>query len=183
MRDFHRALTDLIDSESDPSVQILAIKSSCEVLSGEVWREPEAEINIDMREAVHSALDSCTTFLHGCGQETVLSVVGAHVTTELDQMERLDSFLITQDRDNDTEIFDHYFNKIRPRVVRSGLGRNNADGTDSTLSEEKMLLRQDIWITLQFRMSCWWLLHDFEENDAMILPPRLMDSRLPVFIL
>ncbi|KAM3423876.1 hypothetical protein BST61_g1272 [Cercospora zeina] len=61
------------------------------------------------------------------------------------------------------------------------------DGTEtksnSILSVGKGVLREEVWLMLMFRMSLWWLLHDFDENDALIIPTRLMGSRMPVYIL
>lgn len=76
---------------------------------------------------------------------------------------------------------------LSPDNEQAGLGNGNANGMvskpNSIHSVSKGSLREEIWLMLMFRMSLWWLLHDFDEKDALILPPRLMGSRMPVYIL
>ncbi|GIZ36864.1 hypothetical protein CKM354_000033000 [Cercospora kikuchii] len=76
---------------------------------------------------------------------------------------------------------------LSPDNEKAGLGNGNANGMvskpNSIHSVSKGSLREEIWLMLMFRMSLWWLLHDFDEKDALILPPRLMGSRMPVYIL
>lgn len=61
-------------------------------------------------------------------------------------------------------------------IIRSTLLRKR----DSGFMEGKA---NDIWCTLQFRMLCWLLLHDFHKRDVQnVNKSELLGSRLPVYI-
>ncbi|KAK4175870.1 hypothetical protein QBC36DRAFT_17467 [Triangularia setosa] len=42
--------------------------------------------------------------------------------------------------------------------------------------------RNTVWCTLVFRMICWLLLHNFDQNDVQMPKSELLGSRLPVYI-
>ncbi|EON97168.1 putative modin protein [Phaeoacremonium minimum UCRPA7] len=61
-------------------------------------------------------------------------------------------------------------------IIRSTLLRKH----DSGFMEGRA---SDIWCTLQFRMLCWLLLHDFHKRDVQnVNKSELLGSRLPVYI-
>ncbi|KAK4196798.1 hypothetical protein QBC40DRAFT_4485 [Triangularia verruculosa] len=43
--------------------------------------------------------------------------------------------------------------------------------------------RNTVWCTLVFRMICWLLLHNFDQNDVQMPKSELLGSRLPVYII
>ncbi|USW53533.1 hypothetical protein Slin15195_G068520 [Septoria linicola] len=186
------------DSE-EPSERLTWIDAAWREVLQPVWKEHAANIDIDMRDAVQSVIESCDSYLQTYGEATVMFVIGAHVSIVLEEINDPDSFLHSRECDTEEEIWFHYFDVIREKVLRHD-GKSAAEkvvektgnilglpvnGTKpaSIYSVSRTELRQDIWLLLMFRMSLWWLLHDFDEKDVLILPPRLKGNRMPVYIL
>ena len=181
MLEFQKHITKL-SQQPKPSSQVLWIHKTSETLHSTAWKDNDTEIDIDMREAVHSTLDSCTEWLlNQASSASVLHVIGAHITAVLEQLNDPDSFLSSQDCDTEAAILDFYFKEMRLRVIDAAQRRRSTVASPVTPTDASG--KEDIWLMLQFRMYCWWLLHDFDETDTLRLPPRLKGSRLPVFIL
>ncbi|KAG4032271.1 hypothetical protein MFRU_007g01820 [Monilinia fructicola] len=143
----------------------------------EQWQEIEAlgcideyNLTIDAREKIHDALDGMTTFLLETRQADVLKVLVAH----LDEVTKV--LVVTNSPLNsivsvhkEEPLLDYYFSTILPKVIGSAVGPEK---------EKKQL----IWVSLIFRMLCWFLLHDWNKDDKCGVPPDLKGSRMPVFI-
>lgn len=179
MDQFKAQLTELTQKGETPA-QIKAILDACESLSP-VWKSTDADIDIDLREAVHACMNSCTAYLQELSQKTVTSVVGMHLGFVLDENEKIDGIFALIDIEKG--LMEHFFSDVRPHAAGYVVGNLPGKEVFDGMSLEKKREREDIWVTLVFRMCCWWMLHDFDETDIMILPPRLKGSRLPVYIL
>lgn len=172
----------MLAQRPNPSPQICWIQSAWETLHDSSWKGRDSEIDIDMREAVHSMLDSCTDFLvNNVHSASVLYVINAHIATVLEQLEDSDSFLCSGECDTEADMFDYYFNEIRSRVIAPAPSRRSSVWNHMKTFDSNQ--HEDVWITLLYRMCCWWILHDFSDMDTVRLPSRLKGSRLPVFIL
>ena len=170
------------------STQLLWIQESWTNTLLPSWKNRESEVDIDMRDAVQNVLQQCDTYLKSCGEPNVIWMVNAHVSIVLEEINDPASALHSRECDTEEEIWQHYFDVIRGKV-------NNfqpmpdayrvVEGAKKRTPETSVepAVRQDIWLTLMFRMSLWWLLHDFDENDQLIIPTRLKGSRMPVYIL
>lgn len=64
--------------------------------------------------------------------------------------------------------------------TREGEGMARLKRMSTTLHEQ---LTGNVWCTLNFRMLCWLLLHDFHKKDVQISKSELYGSRLPVYII
>ncbi|TAQ87940.1 hypothetical protein B7494_g3749 [Chlorociboria aeruginascens] len=137
----------------------------------------ESNFKIEVREAIHDALDGRTTYLLHLKQLEVLSVLVAHVTEVIgvldDPNSPLNSIVLANKEES---LLSYYFYHIRPAVI-GNLGLDNRP-----LSREEKEKRNMIWISLIFRMLCWLLLHDFDRADVMIVPSDLLGSRMPVYM-
>lgn len=133
-------------------------------------------LNIHAREAVHDAIDSTTKYLLTLTQAELLSVLVSHITQVVIVLSDPNSLLNTIILANKEEaLLSIYFYTILPAVMRQDTKGDSASGK----SKQK---RSIIWASLIFRMLCWFLLHDFNKADVMIVPPDLKDSRMPVYI-
>ena len=168
-----------ISGGGESPAQITAILDACETLAP-VWKNTDADIDIDLREAVHACINSCSAYLQELPQKTVTSVVGLHLAFAIDETEKMD--WIWASAEIEQRLMEHLFSHVRLHVA--GYVAGDLPGKEVfQMSLEKKREREDIWVTLVFRMCCWWMLHSLDETDIMILPPRLKGSRLPVYIL
>ncbi|ESZ97021.1 hypothetical protein SBOR_2566 [Sclerotinia borealis F-4128] len=143
----------------------------------EQWQEIEAlgcideyNLSIDAREKIHDALDGMTGFLLETRQADVLKILVAHLDEVTKVLVVTDSPLNSIVSVHKEEpLLDYYFNTILPKVTGNSIGHE----------KEK---RQIIWVSLMFRMLCWFLLHDWNKDDKCEVPPDLKGSRMPVFI-
>jgi hypothetical protein len=140
----------------------------------------EAKLSIEVREAIHDAIDKTTKYLLSVSQLDLLSVLVAHITKIVKELEDPFSPLntIAFIPNKEEALVSYYFYEVRPVVI-------NTPRTNTTrLPPPKTEVEQwnTIWIMLIFRMLCWLLLHDFDENDAKIVPSNLKGSRMPVYI-
>jgi hypothetical protein len=137
----------------------------------------EANLSLEVREAIHDAIDDITTYLLTLSQLEVLSVLVAHVTKVVDVLEDpispLNTIVLANKED---ALLSYYFYEIRPFVI------GNLDNNKKPLSKSEKEQRNTIWIALIFRMLCWLLLHDFDKSDVKIVPSDLKGSRMPVYI-
>lgn len=174
-----------IDQGSHPSHQVVFIRTSWKNLLEPVWRHQESEIDIDMREATHDVLNSCDEYLKSedCGEAVIAPIVGAHVAIVLEELVDQDSLLSTLDSDQEGALMDHYFQAFRPRLTEVAERREHESPVTITAPDTTLVSRDDIWLTLLFRMCCWWVLHEFDKTDAVALPPRWKGSRMCVMVL
>lgn len=181
MAQFQRQVA-LLAATAPPSPQVLFILDAWkEQLSG-VWQRTEDKIDIDMREAAHDVLDACDSFLvDECSQASVISVVSAHMAVVLEELDLPNSVLSTLDSDNEADLVAHYFDRIKAKVMDAAPGYDSPATTRAPAAS--MVSRQDVWLMLMFRMCCWWVLHEFAQDNATVLSPRWRGSRLPVLIL
>jgi hypothetical protein len=141
----------------------------------QVWVE---NIDLDMRERIHDALDATAPYL----QDTqnflsleVMSVVTSHISVVLAATDELQFTLHTpcaDEKEDKGKLMKYYFEKVLPSVASNG-GNLTDDAKDK---------RTVIWLGLMFRMICWFLLHDFDKNDINRMDSALKGSRMPVFI-
>lgn len=164
-------------SESENYVDKLVTKKHPILQIVQQWQEIEAlgcideyNLSIEAREKIHDALDSMTTFLIDTRQADVLKVLVAH----LDEVTKV--LVVTNSPLNsivsvhkEEPLLDYYFGTILPKVRGSG-------------DESEREKRGIIWVSLVFRMLCWFLLHDWNKDDKCGVPPDLKGSRMPVFI-
>lgn len=174
-----------LEDQSYTSAQTRFIRDKWREQLASVWKGFEKDIDIDMREAVHDVIDSCTDFLvKECGETAVISVVNAHVTVILDELDRADSLLSTLESDSEEELMEYYFDKIRKDVMSHVTAQDSISPTMRRPSAIRtMVPSQGIWLVLMFRVCCWWALHEFDQTDTRVLDPRWKGSRLPVMIL
>jgi hypothetical protein len=134
-------------------------------------------LSIHAREAVHDALDQTTEYLLSLIQADLLAVLVSHITHVVqvlaDPNSPLNTIVLAHKED---ALLRYYFYKIRPAVV----GQRDANG--DAPSDSELDRRNVIWVSLLFRMLCWFLLHDFDKADIMMVPPDLKGSRMPVYI-
>ena len=210
--EFQQCIKQMIDEpNTTTSDQLRWIQTSWTDTLRPVWKHHESHIDITLRDAVQQVLEQCDSYLTNCGEATVIFAVGAHISAVLEEITDPQSFLHSRECDTEEEIWQHYFDKILKKVlafkgtseaekviartasvvnsptspiaIEPPVNTNGSIKTASISSVSKVELRQDIWLTLMFRMSLWWLLHDFDENDQLIIPTRLKGSRMPVYIL
>lgn len=141
----------------------------------QVWVE---NIDLDMRERIHDALDATTTHLQDPQNFLsleVLSVVTSHITVVLAATDELQLKIhapCADENKDEAKLMKYYFDKVLPSVASNG-GNLDDDAKDK---------RTVIWLGLIFRMICWFLLHDFDKNDINRMDSALKGSRMPVFI-
>lgn len=146
----------------------------------ELGCKDEADLSLDAREAIHDALDEQTKFLLKLSQLDILSVLVGHITKVIAVLQSPQSPLNTIVLLNKEDaLLDYYFSKIRPEVV----GTKDVKGTVVVISSETEKAERDvIWISLIYRMLCWFMLHDFDKMDVKIVPSDLKGSRMPIYI-
>ncbi|KAK4496240.1 hypothetical protein PRZ48_012220 [Zasmidium cellare] len=173
------------EDQGYPTAQTNFIRGKWKENLADVWKTNERDIDIEMREAVHDVIDSCTKYLVGeCGEGAVISVVNAHVTVILDELDNPDSVLSTLESDSEEALMEHYFDKIRKEVMEHISSQDSISPTMRRPSAIRtMVPPQGIWLILMFRLCCWWVLHEFDQTDTRVLDPRWKGSRLPVMIL
>ena len=139
----------------------------------------ETNIDIEVRESIHDAIDDVTNYLLRLKQSDVIGVLALHIKEVMDVLadptSDLNSIYLVNLHKEET-LLDYYFDKIRPKVIAGSTAGPSASTEIS--SEEK----NDIWITLIFRMLCWLLIHDWDKKDVCRVPSDLKGSRMPVFI-
>jgi hypothetical protein len=137
----------------------------------------EANLSIEVREAIHDAIDERTSFLLSLRQLDVLSVLVAHLTRVMEVLDDPNSPLNTIVLANKEDaLLSYYFYTVRPAVI------GNLDLKGKPLGKQEKEMRNIIWISLIFRMLCWFLLHDFDKADVKTVPSDLKGSRMPVYI-
>jgi hypothetical protein len=139
----------------------------------------EADLTLETKEAIHDALDHNTKFLLKLRQLDILSVLVAHITKVIEILENPQSPLNTIVLANKEEaLLSYYFLEIRKHVISHKESKGTSVPTNAAEKEE----RDIIWISLMYRMICWFLLHDFDKNDVKIVPSDLKGSRMPIYI-
>jgi hypothetical protein len=154
------------------------------LLIAEAWRKisslnctDEANLTLEVREAIHDAIDERTDYLLSLSQQAVLSVLVAHLTKVMEILDDPNSPLNTIVLANkEDSLLNEYFHEIRPSVI------GNLDSNKKPLTRDQKEQRNTIWISLMFRMFCWLLVHDFDKADIKIVPSDLKGSRMPVYI-
>lgn len=177
MEIFQAKLKELIAvNEIPPGKEVTDILAGWEKIS-HLSRPDGKVLNIHAREAVHDALDQTTNYLLSLIQADLLAVLVAHITDVVeilaDPNSALNTIVLAHKED---ALLGYYFYNIRPRVV----GRLDAKGDPP--SDAEIDKRNVIWLSLIFRMLCWFLLHDFDKADTMMVPADLKGSRMPVYI-
>lgn len=157
--------------------EIMAIMKNWENISALKGVEPDKILNIHAREAVHDAIDQTTTYLLSITQAELLGVLVSHISSVVEVLADQNSLLNTIVLAHKEEaLLNYYFDNIRPTVT----GKLLPNGDKPT--DEDIDKRTIIWVSLIFRMLCWFLLHDFQKEDVMIVPADLKGSRMPVYI-
>jgi hypothetical protein len=176
MEVFQTKLNELSDArEFGSNPQFIAIVKHWERIQ-KLDCTDEANLSLQCREAIHDALDERTDFLLSMTQVEVLSVLVAHITRVVDVLSDPGSFLNTIVLAHKEEhLLAYYFKHIRPLVC-------DVDMNNDAFAEAEKEKRHIIWVSLLFRMLCWYLLHDFDKADVKIVPSDLKGSRMPVFI-
>ena len=197
MREFQSQLTTLLQPRAPPggrprpSPQIQYILTTWQDLLLPLWADEESEIDISMREAVHTVIQHIDSFLtNTAGETAVIPVVTAHISVLLEQLSIPDSALSTLEPDDEAELMRLYFEILRPAVVEHA-GKQDTNSPLSAAAHGEFRdgvvvggpCVEDVWMMLQFRAVCWWCLHEFDQTDTKVLDPRWMGSRLPVMIL
>jgi len=174
---FQAKLKDLIETENFDKLH------HCTTISRE-WDDikqlgcaDEASLSIETREAIHDALDGRTKYLLSLSQNDVVGILVAHITKVMEILDDPNSPLNTIVLANKEEaLLNYYFDDIRLAVI------GNLDTNKKPLTKEATEQRNTVWISLIFRMLCWFLLHDFDKSDIKIVPADLIGSRMPVYI-
>ncbi|KAE8443083.1 hypothetical protein EG329_002406 [Mollisiaceae sp. DMI_Dod_QoI] len=140
----------------------------------------EAELSLEAREAIHDALDKHTEFLLTLNQLDILNVLVGHISNVIEILGNPQSALNTIVLANKEDaLLGFYFEEIRPKVIES----KDSKGISIPVTDKKERERRDIiWISLMYRMLCWFMLHDFDKQDIKIVPSDLKGSRMPIYI-
>jgi hypothetical protein len=179
MEVFQEKLTELINSEgSAEEHEIVEISRTWKRISTLLNGKGDDELPLDVCEAIHDALDKRTDYLlHKIDQQTILSVIVAHLTIVMtvleDQSSPLNNIVLANKEES---LLSYYFYHVRPAVI------GNLDSAGKPLSRKDKELRNTIWISLIFRMLCWLLLHDFDKQDIRVVPTDMKGSRMPIYI-
>ncbi|KAJ8061201.1 hypothetical protein OCU04_010274 [Sclerotinia nivalis] len=140
-------------------------------------RMSEYDLSIEARERIHDALDDRTKFLlDPKRQQTILKVIVAHidlVTKVLDNPNSPLNSIVAVHKEE--PLLDYYFDQILPEIT-------TRDTDSRLLNRREKEERHIIWVSLMFRMLCWFLLHDWNKDDKCGVPPDLKGSRMPVFV-
>ncbi|CZR60812.1 probable Modin [Phialocephala subalpina] len=180
MEVFQSKLQDIITNDSLPNDhRLFQIRSQWLEIEDLDWTD-ELDLSLEAREAIHDALDEQTKFLLTLRQLDILSVLVAHITKVVgilvNPQSPLNTIVLLNKED---ALFDYYFSKIRPDVI----GNKDLKGTAVPVATEKEKGERDvIWISLMYRMLCWFMLHDFDGKDVKIVPSDLKGSRMPIYI-
>jgi hypothetical protein len=178
MEVFQTKLAEFIENEGlDNNHRITGIAGQWKRIS-DLNCKDESNLSIEVKEAIHDAIDETNEYLRSISQLEVLSVLVAHITKVVevldDPISSLNTIVLANKED---ALLSYYFYQIRPVVI------GNLDPSkNKPLSKIEKLERNTIWITLIFRMLCWLLLHDFDKSDVKIVPSDLKGSRMPVYI-
>jgi hypothetical protein len=177
MEEFQAKLRSLVVAKSiNPSPEIDSIFEHWSEIQIH-RREDEAQIDIDLREALHNALDASTARLLSYDSKTIIRVVASHLNAVIQSLNELEPKLSELDAKKEEIFVDHYFTVIRRDVLKNRRP-SEAPHIGKSINDEKT----SIWITLLFRMLYWLLLHDFDRVDLKIVPLDLRGSRMPVYI-
>ena len=141
------------------------------------WRKDESKFDVDLREALHDALDASTIHLLSYDSKVIIRVMASHLNAVIQSLDELEPKLIELDAKKEEIFVDHYFTTIRRDVLKNRRP-SEAPHLGKSVNDEKIA----IWITLIFRMLYWLLLHDFDRVDLKIVPSDLKGSRMPVYI-
>lgn len=141
----------------------------------------ESKMDIEVREAIHNAIDRQTEFLLEGKQSDVLKVLSWHVREVSEALADPNNTLNKIHQvPKEAKLMEYYFDHIRPKII------NGHKDDSSLLNEETSDLdgnrRNEIWLSLIFRMLCWLMIHDWNKDDVCIVPSNLKGSRMPVFI-
>lgn len=146
-------------------------------------------IDLDVREAAHTALDEISEHFNAhIRQSELRSVLAGHISEILRASNQLEIALNYDDESGAKEerLMKLYFKSFRKTVTtftRVGTLTILPEGSPAVpRSETQQHDRSALWLALVFRMWCWFLLHNFDEADRMIVPSQFLGSRYPVFI-
>lgn len=177
MKVFHAKVTELVDAEAFGSDhKIKHLLDHMEKISN-LDCDDEAKLSVQCRETIHDSLDDVDKYLLSLKQALVLNVLVAHLTNVVDVLDDANSALNTIVlAEKEKSLIEYYFYHVRLTVM------GNLDSDNKPLTKQKKDQRNTIWISLMFRMLCWFLLHDFDKADVKIVPSDLKGSRMPIFI-
>ena len=176
MEEFQAKLRSLVVAKSiDSSLEIDSIFEHWSKIQV-FWRDDESNFDIDVREALHDALDASTTYLRNKDSKVIIRVIASHLNAVIQSLDELEPQLSELDAKKEEVFVEHYFDTIRPIVIKNR--RSETPNVSKAVNDE----RNSIWITLVFRMLYWLLLHDFDRVDLKIVPSDLKGSRMPVYI-
>ena len=177
MEKFQTKLCSLVVAKSiNPSPEIDSIFEHWSKIQV-YWREDESNVDIDLREALHDALDASTTRLLSYDSKVIIRVVASHLNAVMQSLDELEPKLSELDAKKEEIFVDHYFTAVRRDVLKNRRP-SEAPHVGKSINDEKIA----IWITLLFRMLYWLLLHDFDRVDLKIVPSDLKGSRMPIYI-
>lgn len=176
MKRYQEGVADVVANikETAPHPLICTISDQWTKMK-QVWVD---NIDLDMRERIHDALDATAAHLqdsHNFLSLEVMSVVTSHISVVLAATDEL-QFKIhapcADEKEDKGRLMKYYFDKVLPSVASNG----------GNLNDDAKHKRTVIWLGLMFRMICWFLLHDFDKNDINRMDSALKGSRMPVFI-
>ncbi|KUJ20253.1 uncharacterized protein LY89DRAFT_610179 [Mollisia scopiformis] len=181
MEVFQSKLLDIINDRKLPGTHRICIIHAQWLKITELDCTNEAELSLEVKEAIHDALDNTTEFLLDLRQLDILSVLVAHVTKVIeilvDPQSPLNTIVLAN---KENALLDYYFSKIRPEVIDYKEKKGTPVPVPTNAKEKED--REIIWISLIYRMLCWFLLHDFDKQDIKIVPSDLKGSRMPIYI-
>jgi hypothetical protein len=179
MEEFQAKLKRLFDEKSISSSKAVESVFSHWAKIQKFWpaTSDESNFDIDLREALHDALDDSGEYLLTHSSKVIIRIVSSHLNAVIFTLEELEPALNELDANKEDIFMAHYFTEIR-RSVLGNRRKSEAANASSEITNE----RNDIWITLVFRMQCWILLHDFDKSDVKRVPSELKGSRMSVYI-
>jgi hypothetical protein len=129
-------------------------------------------LSLGHREMIHDALEGCTEYIRTFPEDMIKEIISAHLGKVMEILDNPAGPLgynrrgIRKDR-KEWHWMSLYFWEIRPVVINGTTKRKQ---------------RNTLWVTLMFRMLCWFLLHDFDPRDVKIVQSTLKGSRIPIYI-
>jgi hypothetical protein len=173
MKEFQDCLGNLFTSETPRPALIKLIYEHVSKIN-KSWTKKEGDI--DVKEEIHDALDCINKQFHdpkAFAQSDITSVLSSHLQTILAATDDIQHAINRYDADAvKGKLVRCYFDIVLSTVKNDGLN----------LTDDQKSKRGVIWLSLMFRMICWFSLHDFDKNDVNMMPADMKGSRMPVFI-
>lgn len=186
-KEFDALYSATLPVERDQLLSLIHGQFAADRLSHDALRR---HIDLDLREAAHIALDAIDAHLaKHVRQSELRSVLAGHICEVLRDTSALERAVMLDDESGaskEEKLVKYYFETFKDTVATfTRVGTMSALNDGSPITPRSTFQQHDrsaVWLALNFRMWCWFLLHQFDGNDRMIVPSQFFGSRYPVFI-